>query len=295
MKKFTEKELDSIGQELDAFSEMHVYVNLKTGEIHSIPNPDRWMGDIEEEQWQEAHDRVEDEKEDLLLLERMSSYDAFKVMESFAEQVEDAQIQQRLFYALNKDKPFKNFKYEIDFHDGLKSAWFAHKNAKTTTWVAKQIQSAQSKCGSNEGGVQTDADDIGLPKNRPSTNRQTISSGAKWEDIVGYSRAVRVGNIVEVAGTTAVDVEGNIVGLGDAFAQTTFIIQKIERALEEAGAQLSDVVRTRIYVTNIQEWEAVGKAHGAFFRNIKPASAMVEVSGLVNPDMLVEIEVTAVL
>lgn len=124
--------------------------------------------------------------------------------------------------------------------------------------------------------------------------RKNISSGAKWESIVGYSRAVRIGNIIEVAGTTAVD-ENGIVGKGDAYEQSTFILNKIQKALEEAGGKMTDVVRSRIYVTNIQNWEQVGKAHGAFFRDIRPASTMVEVSRLVDKEMLVEIEVTAIM
>ncbi len=123
--------------------------------------------------------------------------------------------------------------------------------------------------------------------------RQNISSGAKWESMVGYSRAVRVGNIIEVAGTTAVDGE-TIIGKGDAYLQTTFILKKIEQALLEGGAKLSDVVRTRMYVTNIDDWEAIGKAHGEFFKAIRPASTMIEISRLINPDLLVEIEVTAI-
>lgn len=123
--------------------------------------------------------------------------------------------------------------------------------------------------------------------------RQRITSGTKWEDIVGYSRAIRVGNIIEVAGTTAMDGD-QLIGKDDVYAQTKFIIQKMEKALKEAGSSLADVVRTRIYVTDISRWEEVGKAHGEFFREIKPASLMVEVSGLVSPDMLVEIEMTAI-
>lgn len=123
--------------------------------------------------------------------------------------------------------------------------------------------------------------------------RKLISSGAKWENIVGYSRAVKVGNIIEVAGTSAVEND-EIVGKDDAYLQTRFIIQKIEKALKEAGAELKDVVRTRMYVTDISRWEDIGRAHGEFFRDIKPASTMVEVKGLVHPDMLVEIEVSAV-
>lgn len=125
--------------------------------------------------------------------------------------------------------------------------------------------------------------------------RQNISSGAKWEAIAGYSRAVRVGNRIEVAGTTAVDAAGNIVAPNDPYQQTLFILNKIEKALIEAGASMHDVVRTRMFVTNINQWEAVGKAHGEVFREIKPAATMVEVQRLIEPEMLVEIEVTAVI
>ena len=125
--------------------------------------------------------------------------------------------------------------------------------------------------------------------------RQNISSGATWEEIVGYSRAVRIGNVVEVAGTTAVDENGNVVGADDPGAQTHYILQKIEKALTATGATLQDVVRTRIFVTNISRWEAVGRAHGEFFRTIKPVATMVEVSALISPELLVEIEVTAVI
>ena len=125
--------------------------------------------------------------------------------------------------------------------------------------------------------------------------RQLISSGAQWESIVGYSRAVRVGDFIAVAGTTAVDADGNVVGEGDAAAQTTFIIQKMEKALKEAGATLSDVVRTRVFVTDISQWEAIGRAHGAFFHTIRPASSMIEISRLIDPRLLVEIEMDAVL
>jgi enamine deaminase RidA (YjgF/YER057c/UK114 family) len=125
--------------------------------------------------------------------------------------------------------------------------------------------------------------------------RVNISSGTKWEDIVGYSRAVRVGNIVEVAGTTAVDENGQVVGSGNAYKQTRFALGKIERALQTAGASLKDVVRTRMFVTNIQQWDEIGRAHGEFFRDIKPVATMVEVKALISPELLVEIEATAIL
>jgi enamine deaminase RidA (YjgF/YER057c/UK114 family) len=125
--------------------------------------------------------------------------------------------------------------------------------------------------------------------------RINISSGTKWEDIVGYSRAVRIGNVIEVAGTTAVDEQGQVVGLGDPGEQTKFILSKIERALTSAGATLKDVVRTRMFVTNIADWEMIGNAHGLYFKDIKPAATMVEVKSLISPELLVEIEVTAIL
>jgi len=124
--------------------------------------------------------------------------------------------------------------------------------------------------------------------------RTNISSGTKWEDIVGYSRAVKVGNVIEVAGTTAIE-DGKVIGVNDAYSQTKFVIQKIEKVLIEAGATLKDVVRTRMFVTDIKRWEEIGKAHGEFFTNIKPASTMFEVKSLVDPDMLVEIEATAII
>ena len=125
--------------------------------------------------------------------------------------------------------------------------------------------------------------------------RINISSGTRWEDIVGYSRAVRIGNIVEVAGTTAVDENGQVVGLGDSGEQTKFILSKIERALTSAGATLHDVVRTRMFVTNIADWEKIGEAHGLYFKEVRPAATMVEVKSLISPELLVEIEVTAIL
>lgn len=126
------------------------------------------------------------------------------------------------------------------------------------------------------------------------TKRQLISSGAPWEDIVGYSRAVRVGNVVEVAGTTAVDESGQVVGAADPATQTRYILQKIERALEQAGARLADVVRTRMFVTDIAQWEAIGRAHGEFFKDIKPVATLVQISALIDPELLVEIEATAI-
>ena len=125
------------------------------------------------------------------------------------------------------------------------------------------------------------------------STRKNISTGTPWEAIVGYSRAVRIGNHVWVAGTTATDEKGQVVGVGDPAAQTRYAIEKIQRALISAGVTLNDVVRTRTFVTDMAQWEAVGRVHGEFFETIRPAATMVEVSALVDPDHLVEIEVDA--
>ena len=125
--------------------------------------------------------------------------------------------------------------------------------------------------------------------------RTNYSSGAKWEDIIGYSRAVKIGNVIEVTGTVAVDENSLLVGKNDAYAQTKYIIEKIERVLHKAGASLKDVVRTRMFVTDIKRWEEYGKAHGEFFKDIKPCTSLIEVNGLIAPEYLIEIEATAII
>lgn len=126
-----------------------------------------------------------------------------------------------------------------------------------------------------------------------SDSRKLFSCGAPWENVVGYSRAVRVGNIIEISGTTASDGD-NIIGKGDVHAQTVFILQKIRKVLEEAGSRMEDVVRTRMFVTNIAEWQKIAAAHAQFFKDIKPAATMVQVSKLINEELLIEIEATAI-
>jgi enamine deaminase RidA (YjgF/YER057c/UK114 family) len=128
-----------------------------------------------------------------------------------------------------------------------------------------------------------------------SSTRINFSSGAKWEDIVGYSRAVKVGNVVEVTGTVAVDEDNNLIGEGSAYLQTKFIIQKIEAVLKQAGAELRHVVRTRMFVTDISQWEEYGRAHGECFKDIRPCTSIIEVKGLIGPEYLIEIEATAVI
>jgi len=127
------------------------------------------------------------------------------------------------------------------------------------------------------------------------SRRVNYSSGSKWEDIVGYSRAVRIGNIIEVTGTVASGDDGNVVGKGDAYTQTKFIYQKIEKVLQRAGAGMEDVIRVRMFVTDISRWQEYGKAHSEYFKDIKPCNTMVEVRALIEPEYMIEIEATAIL
>jgi enamine deaminase RidA (YjgF/YER057c/UK114 family) len=127
------------------------------------------------------------------------------------------------------------------------------------------------------------------------SRRTNYSSGSKWEEIVGYSRAVKVGNVVEVTGTVASGDDGNVVGKNDPYVQTKYIYEKIQKVLQQAGAEMKDVVRVRMFVTDISRWQEYGKAHSDFFKNIKPCNTMVQVSALIEPDYLIEIEATAII
>jgi len=128
-----------------------------------------------------------------------------------------------------------------------------------------------------------------------SLQRTNYSSGSKWEDIVGYSRAVKIGNVVEVTGTVATGEDGKVVGVNNPYEQTKFIYQRIEKVLQEAGASMADVIRVRMFVTDIKQWQEYGRAHSEFFKTIKPCNTMVEVSALIEPEYMIEIEATAII
>ena len=149
-------------------------------------------------------------------------------------------------------------------------------------------------CDFNTGHFVFTSNIAKIPKSDIMT-RYNYASGAPWENIVGYSRAVKVGNIIEVTGTVAINENDEVVGKDDAYAQTKYILEKISKVLQQAGGGIKDVVRTRLFVTDISRWEEYGRAHGEFFANIKPCTTMVEVSALISPDYLVEIEATAIL